>query len=622
MSMGGTPPNHCMGPIRTGDGSCLFSVWAPFADFVEVHLLSPQNRLEPLTRDRRGYHTGVVDDVLPGTTYVFRLDGSKERPDPASRFQPRGVHGPSEIIDPDFGWTDTNWRGLPLHQYIIYELHIGTFTMPGSFDAAITCLDDLMALGITAVELMPVAQFPGDRNWGYDGVYPFAVQNSYGGPTGFKRFVNACHERGIAVVLDVVYNHLGPEGNYFQDFGPYFSDIHQTSWGDPINFDGPYSDEVRRYFIENAVYWITEYHVDALRLDAVHAIFDFSARPFLEMLAQTVKGHASTLGRHIHLIAESALNDTRLIRSPDLGGLGLDAQWNDDLHHALHAVMTGERRGYYCDFGQFDQLLAALRDGFVYTGQHSRYRNRCHGNSSRSIPPHRFVVFAQNHDQIGNRMQGDRLSTVLSFDAIKMIAGLIVLSPNLPMLFMGEEYGETAPFPYFVSHTDPQLIAAVRKGRREEFASFGWDGDMPDPQAEETFQSAKLKPARRLTPGRHHHLWDFYRCLISLRRGNSILLQPDPLNMTVSRIGNQRIGIIRHWRDMVDICIVFYAGEQPVSARVPLSAGCWEKVLDSMDVKWGGSGSVLAETIHSEGDVEMTMLPYAFLILVKHISER
>ncbi|MBI5591588.1 MAG: malto-oligosyltrehalose trehalohydrolase [Deltaproteobacteria bacterium] len=611
-----------LGPTPLGEGRCRFCVWAPFTDSVEVHLLSPRDRLEPLARDRHGYHCGVLDDVKPGSLYLFRLDRNQERPDPASHFQPRGVHGPSQVVDPAFDWTDGNWRGLPLHRYIFYELHVGTFTTPGTFDAAIERLDDLVTLGITAVELMPVAQFPGERNWGYDGVYPFAAQNSYGGPQGLKRFVNACHARGLAVVLDVVYNHLGPEGNYFRDFGPYFSDIHQTPWGAPINFDGPYSDEVHRYFIENALYWVTACHIDALRLDAVHAILDFSAQPFLRELAKTVKLLADGLGRHIHLIAESDLNDTRLIRQPELGGFGLDAQWNDDLHHALHTVLTDERRGYYGDFGRFDQLLKALREGFVYDGQYSGYRKRRHGNSSRSIPGHRFVVFSQNHDQVGNRMQGDRLGRIVSFEALKMAAGIILLSANLPLLFMGEEYGETAPFPYFVSHSDPGLIEAVREGRRKEFAAFGWEGDPPDPQAEETFFHAKPRPELRLSPGPHRHLWEFYCRLIAFRKSTGDLFTPDPAHMEVFRAGRKRIGVIRRWNDTEDIGIVFHAGDKPVSARVPLPAGCWRREIDSAEAKWGGSGSALAGTIDSEGEIEMELSPYAFLMLSKQVPER
>jgi maltooligosyltrehalose trehalohydrolase len=611
-----------LGPTLLGGGRCRFCVWAPFADSIEVHVLSPQERLDLLQCDRQGYHCGVLEGIEPGALYLLRLNGSLERPDPASRCQPRGVHGPSQVADPSFDWTDANWRGLPLTRYIIYELHVGAFTASGTFDAAIERLDDLAALGITAVELMPVAQFPGNRNWGYDGVYPFAAQTSYGGLPGLKRFVDACHGRGLAVVLDVVYNHLGPEGNYLGDFGPYFSDVYRTPWGAPLNFDGPFSDEVRRYFVENALYWVSECHIDALRLDAVHAILDFSARPFLEELAGAVKLFAEALGRRIHLIAESALNDTRLIRSPFMGGFGLDAQWNDDLHHALHAVVTGERRGYYCDFGSFEQLLKALREGFVYDGQYSEYRKRRHGNSSRSMPGHRMVVFAQNHDQVGNRMHGDRLSRLIPFEALKMAAGIVLLSPNLPLLFMGEEYGDPAPFPYFVSHSDRELIEAVRRGRRAEFASFGWDGEPPDPQAEETFRSAKLRPDLRLAPGPHRHLYEFHRRLIALRRDSSVLATADASHLEVLRAGGRRIGCIRRWSDTEESVIVFHAGEAPVQATVRLPEGRWEKVLDSAEDQWGGPGSGIPDAVASEGEAVMKLSPYAFLVLSKQASER
>lgn len=611
-----------LGAAYLGDGQCRFCVWAPFSGKVEVHLLSPAARLERLACDPRGYHCGVIEDVEPGALYRFRFDSGLERADPASRHQPQGVHGPSQVVEPAFDWTDGAWRGVPLSHYIIYELHVGTFTGPGTFDAAIARLDGLVELGITAVELMPVAQFPGERNWGYDGVFPFAAQNTYGGPLGFKRFVNACHGRGLAVILDVVYNHLGPEGNYLGDFGPYFSDSYRTPWGAPLNFDGPHSDEVRRYFIENALVWITECHIDALRLDAAHAILDFSAKPFLQELAEATARIADGVGRCIPLIAESALNDTRVIRSPDVGGLGLDAQWNDDLHHALHAVLTGERQGYYCDYGRFGQVLKALQQGFVYDGQYSSYRKRRHGNSSRSIPPRQLVVFAQNHDQIGNRMQGDRLSRILPFEALKLAAGIILLSPNLPLLFMGEEYGETAPFPYFVSHSDPDLVAAVRRGRREEFASFGWEGSPPDPQAAETFTSAKLNPELRLAPGLHRHLWDFYRRLIALRRSSGALFAPELSSIKVFRVGSRRIGGIYRRRETEEVCIIFNAGMAAVSAAVPLPAGRWEKIVDSAEPRWGGPGSALADGIDSEGAAALKWPPYGFSVWFKQDCQR
>ena len=390
-----------LGATYYGDGRCRFLVWAPRAERVEIRQLSPQERSAALEKLPQGYHRVVLTDFDPSGRYVYRLYQIQakepvERPDPASRFQPEGVHGPSQVVDAEFSWDDADWHGRALSRYIIYELHVGTFTPEGTFDAVIAHLDELRDIGITAVELMPVAQFPGTRNWGYDGTYPFAAQNSYGGPQGLKRLVNACHRKGLAVILDVVYNHLGPEGNYLRDFGPYFTDFYQTPWGEAVNFDGPYSDEVRRFFIENALYWLEDCHIDALRLDAVHAILDFSARPFLEELARTVHRAAERLNRRIYCIAESALNDTRIIRPRELGGFALDAQWNDDFHHALHTVLTGEQTGYYQDFGRLHQLARAWRRGFVYDGQYSGYRQRAHGNSSRNIPAQQLVVFAES----------------------------------------------------------------------------------------------------------------------------------------------------------------------------------------------------------------------------------
>ena len=369
---------------------------------------------------------------------------------------------------------------------------------------------------------MPVAQFPGGRNWGYDGVFPFAVQNSYGGPEGLKRLIKACHQRGLAVVLDVVYNHLGPEGNYLAAYGPYFTQRYRTPWGPALNFDGPDSDEVRRFFIDNALYWASEYHIDALRLDALHAIVDLSPQPFVAELAETVHRARERWNRKFYLMAESDLNDVRLVRSPDLGGYGLDAHWNDDFHHALHTVLTGEQTGYYSDFGRLEQLAKAWREGFIYSGEYSPYRRRRHGSSSRDVAAERLVVFAQNHDQVGNRLGGERLSQLVSFEALKLAAGAVLLSPFLPLLFMGEEYGEVAPFGYFVSHSDPALIEAVRQGRQEEFAAFGWPGEPPDPLDEATFLRAKLDHRLR-REGKNKVLLEFYRELLGLRRELSVL---------------------------------------------------------------------------------------------------
>jgi maltooligosyltrehalose trehalohydrolase len=439
-----------------------------------------------------GYHEVIIDNLPSGARYKLRLDGKEERPDPASRLQPEGVHGPSEIVPREFAWNDSRWRGLPFASYVIYELHVGTFTNEGTFDAIIERLDELKDLGITAIELLPIAQFPGTRNWGYDGVQPYAAQHSYGGPLGLKRLVDACHTRNLAVVLDVVYNHLGPEGNYLGEFGPYFTDRYKTAWGLALNFDGPHSDHVRRYFVENALMWIDEFHIDALRVDAVHAIVDHSAEPFLQDLCSAVRERAERLGRKVFTIAESDLNAPRVLLPSTVGGLGFDSQWNDDFHHSLHVLLTGEKVGYYADYGRVADLATVSTTGYLFTGQYSQFRGRRYGAPPNESAGERFVVSAQNHDQVGNRMHGDRLSSLLSFDQLKVSAGALILFPFIPMLFMGEEYGETAPFQYFTSHSDPELIENVRKGRHEEFEAFTWQGEAPDPHDEQTFHRSKL----------------------------------------------------------------------------------------------------------------------------------
>jgi maltooligosyltrehalose trehalohydrolase len=484
--------------------------------------------------------------------------------------------------------------GMPLEDYIIYELHVGTFTPAGTFDAVIPYLEDLVQLGVTAVELMPVAQFPGHRNWGYDGAFPFAAQNSYGGPEGLKRLVNACHRRGLAVILDVVYNHLGPEGNYLADFGPYFTDRYQTPWGPALNFDGPFSDEVRRFFIHNALHWLVDFHIDALRLDAVHAILDNSPFTFLEELVGAVRGEADRLGRRMFLIAESAANDARLVRGRERGGYGLDAQWNDDFHHCLRTLLTGERNGYYRDYGEFTQLVKAYREGYAYSGEYSAFRRRRHGVSSRDIPAGRFVVFAQNHDQVGNRMLGDRLCRSVSFEDLKLAAGLVLFSPFIPLLFMGEEYGEPAPFPYFISHTDAALMEAVRRGRREEFAEFAWQGEVPDPHAEATFLSAKLRHELR-GYGDHQVLLEFYRTLIGLRKSLPALIRLDKNTMTVTADENHLTLAVHRWCADDQVLLLANLNTAKTALELPAAVGHWHKVIDSAETKWRGGSSELPE---------------------------
>jgi maltooligosyltrehalose trehalohydrolase len=598
------------------DNQSQFMVWAPFAKKVDVHIVAPQDRLLPLKRDAWGYHHAIINGIKPGTLYFFRLDGDKEYPDPASRFQPEGVHGPSRIVDSSFTWEDNAWQGLPLQRYIAYELHAGTFTPEGTFKAVIPLVDNLKNLGVTALELMPVAQFPGDRNWGYDGVYPFAVQNSYGGPEGLKRLVNACHRKEMAVILDVVYNHIGPEGNYLSKFGPYFTDRYRTPWGAALNFDGPFSDHVRRFFIENALYWLSEFHIDALRLDALHAICDFSAQTFLDELAVSVDKLRNQLNRRMYLIGESDANDRRLLLPRELGGYGLDAQWNEGFHHALHVLLTCEQSGYYQDFGRLQHLAKAFREGFVYSGEYSPYRKRRHGSSSSDIPAHRFVVFAQNHDQVGNRMLGERLSQLVSFECLKLAAGVVLLSPFIPLIFMGEEYGETAPFQYFTSHADPTLIEAVRKGRRQEFAAFTWNGEFPDPQDETTFLRSKLN--HNLShDGQHRVLRKFYKKLISLRRETPVLSCLSKENLEVLGYEKTRLLYVRRWSENSELIIVFNFGNAKSSITLPVPKGHWRKQIDSAESQWLGAGSCLPIKFASEGETTLALEPNSLVVFIR-----
>jgi maltooligosyltrehalose trehalohydrolase len=605
-----------LGATYLGHDRTRFLVWAPFLNQVEVHIVEPRDRIIPLDKNSQGYWEKTTDGMPLGSLYFYRLDGDSEYPDPASRFQPRGVHGPSQVIDQDFNWEDQRWSGLPLGDYITYELHTGTFTSDGTFDAITGHLEKLKELGITAVELMPVAQFPGNRNWGYDGVYPFAVQNSYGGPDALKQLVSVCHQKGLAVVLDVVYNHLGPEGNHLAEFGPYFTDRYHTPWGNAINFDGAYSDEVRRFFIENALYWITEFHIDALRLDALHAILDISAFTFIQELAASVHEQAKKLNRQVYLIGESTANDSRLVRSLENGGYGLDAQWNDDFHHALHTLLTGENTGYYQDFGTIQQMAKAYREGFVYSGEYSLYRKHRHGTSSIEIPAYRFVVFSQNHDQVGNRARSERLSQLVSFDSLKLVAGIVILSPFLPLVFMGEEYGENAPFPYFISHSDPDLVEAVRRGRREEFTAFKWEGEIADPQDEATFLSARLNH-ELCNKGQHRVLYDFYRELIRLRKENAVLARLSKDNTEVVGDENRKTLYVRCWEERGELVILYNFSDNAVKIHHFVSAGEWMKILDSNDSRWLGGGDTIPGKIDSKGEIDLTMEPKSFVLLEK-----
>ncbi|MFW6369546.1 MAG: malto-oligosyltrehalose trehalohydrolase, partial [Myxococcota bacterium] len=435
-----------LGATYLGKGRCRFRVWAPRHERVAVRLERPNAGEVELQATGRGYHEGVLEEVRPGDRYLLRLGEDLLRPDPASRAQPEGVHGPSMVVDPSFEWTDGSWRGARLEDYVFYEIHVGTFTGEGSFDAVIPHLDELVELGVSCLEIMPVAAFPGSRNWGYDGVSLYAAQWSYGGIDGLRRLVDACHARGLAVCLDVVYNHLGPEGNYLRDFGPYFTSRYSTPWGEALNFDGPGSDQVRHFFLENIRWWIEDVHIDALRFDAVHAIFDQSAWPFLAEAAALVRSMGEGLGRRVHAVAESDLHDPRMVRPPELGGYWMHAEWNDDLHHAVHSLLTGEREGYYADFGAAENLSSVYERAYAHAGSWTPHRGRRYGAPATGVPAERFVVCVQNHDQTGNRLAGERLSALTSFESLKLAAGAMLLSPYLPLIFMGEEYGERNPF--------------------------------------------------------------------------------------------------------------------------------------------------------------------------------
>jgi maltooligosyltrehalose trehalohydrolase len=601
---GSTP----LGATSAEDGSATFLVWAPFIETCSVHLVAADDRLLEMTPLAGGYFGLHVRDCGTGTRYFYQLNGSVDRPDPASRCQPEGVHGPS-MLTSFAPHPRTGWHGIDLRHYVIYELHIGTFTREGTFDAAIAHLDRLSALGVTAIEVMPVAEFPGGRNWGYDGVFPFAVEHRYGSVEGLKRLVHACHERGLAFILDVVYNHLGPEGNYLRDFGPYFTDRHKTPWGDAINFDGPHSDDVRRYFIENALYWIEQCGVDALRLDAVHAIHDESAYPFLQELAATVHACSERWQRPLYLIGESDLNDARLITPAARGGIGLDAQWADDFHHCLHILLTGESCGYYADFGSVEQLAKAMREGWVYTGEYSVLRQRRYGNSPAAVAAHQLVVCSQNHDQVGNRMRGERLLALAGWDAARVAAAAVILSPYIPLLFMGEEYGEPAPFLYHVSHYDPDLQDAVRRGRREEFADFLHQGEPPDPQSEETFQRSKLNQALAES-GAHRELQEWYRRLLELRRTHPALRELNKRSTVAEAFEAERTLLVRRLTADVQALVLLHFGTERQDVRVFLPRGEWTKVLDST-----GSRSV-AHTLSSTGEVVgLTLAPLSVLVL-------
>jgi len=542
-----------------------FTVWAPNASNVSVKVGDALHAM--LGPDERGWWKVAVTEAGPDADYGFQLDDDPAiYPDPRSAWQPNGVHALSRLYDHQaFRWHDASWQAPPLARSIFYEMHLGTFTPDGTFDSATERLDYLVEVGITHIELMPVAAYPGDRGWGYDGVDLYAVAEHYGGPDGLKRFVDACHARGLAVVLDVVYNHFGPVGAYLGKFGPYLTGHHWTPWGDAVNLEGRGSDEVRRFFCDNALMWMRDFHIDGLRLDAVHAFVDRSAIHFLEQLSAEVEELAATLAKRLVLISESDLNDPRIVKPRGDGGYGIDAQWSDDFHHALFTLLHTEAGGYYADFGTMEQLAKSLTKIFVHDGEYSKYRGRRHGRLVEGLSAHRFVGFIQNHDQVGNRAQGDRLEQIVGLDRAKVAAGIVLTAPFVPLLFQGEEFAASTPFLYFADHEDPDMAKAVTEGRKGEFAAFGFaEAQIPDPEARATFERSKLK-WQEISEARHAEMLRWYRSLIRLRR-ESIALNEGDLGQTKVQFSEQGRWLVV---DRGGVQVLVNLGQQDANLDVP-----------------------------------------------------
>jgi len=577
-----------LGASVLGSG-VTFRVWAPGCRSVDV--VVDGRAIEALAPREGGLFEAVLEGVAEGARYKYRLDAARYRPDPASRFQPEGIHGPSVVVDPSrFVWTDQEFGGHALGDLVLYEVHVGAFTPAGTFEAIVPHLARLVELGVTALELMPVAEFPGSRNWGYDGVHLFAPQSTYGGPRGLRRLVDACHARGLSVFLDVVYNHLGPEGNYLAEFGPYFTERSMTPWGPAVNFDGSGGEGARRHVIENGRMWVSEFHLDGFRLDAIHAIHDASPVHILTEFADAVRGEAARLGRRVHVVGESHDNDRQLVLPTSAGGLGLDAVWSDDFHHALHRQLTGETTGYYVDFGGDHHLERAIAQGFAFQGEPSEYWGRPRGTPSADLPGDHFVICLQNHDQVGNRAQGERLGTLVPFEAVKLAAGLLFVTPAIPLLFMGEEYGETARFQFFTSFLDKSLAEAVRRGRAEEMSRSAWRGPISDPNAPNTFVSSRLNHSLAGAP-RHRGLREYYRRWLTLRRTHPALGARDKELTRVTRDASGGVLVVTRATPRGDE-VKLVANLTPKTQALTLEAPSWRVLIDSDDESFGGSGTV------------------------------
>ncbi|MDO6430532.1 malto-oligosyltrehalose trehalohydrolase [Flavitalea sp. BT771] len=568
--------------VTIKNNSCTFTVWAPEKQEMDLRLTA-DGRIIPMHKDNAGYFHCKVDNCPPGARYYYRPEKDKDYPDPASHYQPQGIHGPSEVVDHvGYQWNDNDWKGLPLETLIFYELHVGAFTAEGTFMAAVSLLDDLVATGVNAIELMPVCQFPGSRNWGYDGAFLYSVQNNYGGPEGLKKFVDACHQKGIAVFLDVVYNHVGPEGDYLPFFGPYFSDKYHTPWGKAFNYDGAWSDGVRKFIVDNVLHWAEHYHIDGLRLDAVHEIFDRNAVRIWDVLHDAVEEWRQASGRSLCLIAESDLNSPRVVTPVSQGGHGFHAQWLDDFHHALYVLLDKEGIKHYRDFGRLDQFAKAYTEGFVHSGEWVDFRKRRHGASSAGLPGHQFVVFNQNHDIPGNRPGGQRLSMLVDLPRLRLAAAALLLAPYLPMLFMGEEYGEDIPFYFFSDYEDPRLRKELKEGRKKEFEAFDWGEEPADPLDEAVFMQSKLQWHKR-QEGHYKEILEWHRSLIALRKRHPLLTDLSRQRIRADLFGTSGLAVHRHNGDNSRqlLCLFNFSEEQlDYSFAYP---GEWTCILSSHD---------------------------------------
>jgi maltooligosyltrehalose trehalohydrolase len=567
-----------------GPGGTRFRIWAPRAQALQVQIAGIGSL--PLQRTAGGFFESFVEGVGPGADYQYVFEDGRRRPDPASRLQRGSIHGASTVVDLAYPWTDSEWRGVRPDALVFYELHVGTFTPEGTFEAVVPRLAGLRELGVTAVELMPVCMWDGARGWGYDGALLYAPHAAYGPPWALQRLVDACHAHGLAAFLDVVYNHLGPSGNYLREFGPYFTDRHKTPWGEAVNYDGEGSGPVRDFVVDSALHWLREYHLDGLRLDSVQDVVDESQPHILAELNARAQALSARLSRPAQIVVESGMNDAKVLRRLSEGGWGMAAQWSDDFHHALHTLLTGESQGYYADYGRMEDLATAYRQGFIYTGQRSVYRGRPHGHPAEGITGRRLIVAAQNHDQIGNRAQGDRLAASLPPEALRLAAAATLLSPFTPLLFMGEEYAESAPFQYFTSFPDLALGRAVSEGRRREFEAFRWQGEVPDPQDPATFERSKIQWERSFA-GEHALMRRYYASLLALRHSEPAL-QSDRLDAISTSIDEPGCTLlVRRPHRGGDLLLLLRFSREP--GNVALPPGRWRMRIDSWDPAYSGT---------------------------------